>query len=137
MFSGGGGVNLPISDIGFGIIGFTVNSESQTINIANQETKTSDFFLGFLIGGEVKALRDNFKLRSSFTYDFLRNVDVDDNIKASGIGSVGDLTLGFGYEIGFIRIDASVSTELIYNGPNFLTGNQSGFIPSISILGKF
>jgi len=136
VFSGGGGVNLPISDIGFGIIGFTVNSESQTINIANQETKTSDFFLGFLIGGEVKALRDNFKLRSSFTYDFLRN-NVDTNIKESEIGRVGDLTLGFGYEIGFIRIDASVSTELIYNGPNFLTGNQSGFIPSISILGKF
>ncbi|MEO0223644.1 MAG: hypothetical protein ABIL76_00935, partial [candidate division WOR-3 bacterium] len=70
-----------------------------------------------------------------FTYDFLRNVDA--NVKASGIGSVGDLTLGFGYEIGFIRFDASVSTELIYNGPYFLTGVPSGFIPSISILGKF
>ncbi|MEO0144961.1 MAG: hypothetical protein ABIL45_08540 [candidate division WOR-3 bacterium] len=134
-FSAGGGLNLPISDIGFGIIGLTANVESQNRTVGNQETKTSDFFLGFLIGGEVKALRDNFKLRSSFTYDFLRNVDA--NVKATGIGSVGDLTLGFGYEIGFIRFDASVSTELIYNGPYFLTGVPSGFIPSISILGKF
>ena len=128
-------MNLPISDIGFGIIGITANVESQTTAVGNQETKTSDFFLGFLIGGEIKALRDNFKLRSSFTYDFLRNVDA--NVKASGIGSVGDLTLGFGYEIGFIRFDAAVSTELIYNGPYFLTGVPSGFIPSISIFGKF
>jgi hypothetical protein len=135
IFSAGGGVNLPISDIGFGIIGFTANLENQTTAIGNQETKASDFFLGFLIGGEVKALRDNFKLRSSFTYDFLRSADA--NIKATGIGSVGDLTLGFGYEIGFIRLDAAVSTDLIYNGPFFLTGVPSGFIPSISILGKF
>lgn len=134
-FSAGGGVNLPISDIGFGIIGFTANVESQNRTVGSQETKTSDFFLGFLIGGEVKALRDNFKLRSSFTYDFLRNVDA--NVRTTGIGSVGDLTLGFGYEVGFIRFDASVSTELIYNGPYFLTGVVSGFIPSISILGKF
>jgi hypothetical protein len=134
-FFAGGGVNLPISDIGFGIIGFTTNLVNQTTTIGNQETKASYFFLGFLIGGEVKVLRDNFKLRSSFTYDFLMSADA--NIKATGIGSVGDLTLGFGYEIGFIRLDAAVSTDLIYNGPFFLTGVPSGFIPSISIFGKF
>jgi hypothetical protein len=65
----------------------------------------------------------------------LRTADVV--TRGTGLGSVGNLTLGFGYEIGFIRLDAAVSTDLIYNGPFFLTGVPSGFIPSISILGKF
>ncbi|MDT7879998.1 MAG: hypothetical protein RQ990_03990 [Candidatus Hydrothermia bacterium] len=135
QFSAGGGLNLPISDIGFGILGLTVNSLSQTTRQGNTETKSSGFSLGILIGGEVKALRDYFKLRGSFTYDLLRTADV--GTRGTGLGSVGNLTLGFGYEVGFIRLDAAVSTDLIYNGPFFLTGVPSGFIPSISILGKF
>jgi len=139
QFSAGGGLNLPISDIGFGILGLTVNSLSQTTKqlVSNtiNETTSSGFSLGILIGGEVKALRDYFKLRGSFTYDLLRTADFV--TRETGLGSVGNLTLGFGYEIGFIRLDAAISTDLIYNGPFFLTGVPSGFIPSISILGKF
>jgi hypothetical protein len=135
QFSAGGGVNLPISDIGFGILGLTANSISQTTRQGNTETTSSNFSLGILIGGEVKALRDYFKLRGSFTYDLLRTADFV--TRGTGLGSVGNLTLGFGYEIGFIRLDAAVSTDLIYNGPFFLTGVPSGFIPSISILGNF
>jgi hypothetical protein len=143
QFSAGGGLNLPISDIGFGILGLTVNSLSQTTRelVGNtiNETKFSGFSLGILIGGEVKALRDYFKLRGSFTYDLLQvsNSPRITEGRRSGLGSVGNLTLGFGYEVGFIRFDAAVSTDLIYNGPFFLTGVPSGFIPSISILGKF
>jgi hypothetical protein len=139
QFSAGGGVNLPISDIGFGILGLTVNSLSQTtkqlVDNTINETKFSGFSLGILIGGEVKALRDYFKLRGSFTYDLLRTADV--GTRGTGLGSVGNLTLGFGYEIGFIRLDAAVSTDLIYNGLFFLTGVPSGFIQSISIIGNF
>ena len=136
QFSAGGGLNLPISDIGFGILGLTANSISQTTRQGNTETTSSGFSLGILIGGEVKALRDYFKLRGSFTYDLLRTADDVGTIETE-LGSLGNLTLGFGYEIGFIRLDAAVSTDLIYNGPFFLTGVPSGFIPSISILGKF
>jgi hypothetical protein len=136
QFSAGGGLNLPISDIGFGILGLTANSLSQTTRQGNTETTSSGFSLGILIGGEVKALRDYFKLRGSFTYDLLRTADDVGTIETE-LGSLGNLTLGFGYEIGFIRLDAAVSTDLIYNGPFFLTGVPSGFIPSISILGKF
>jgi hypothetical protein len=135
QFSAGGGLNLPISDIGFGILGLTVNSLSQTTRQGNTETTFSGFSLGILIGGEVKALRDYFKLRGSFTYDLLRTADFV--TRGTGLGSVGNLTLGFGYEIGFIRLDAAVSTDLIYNGPFFLTGVPSGFISSISIIGNF
>jgi hypothetical protein len=143
QFSAGGGVNLPISDIGFGILGLTVNSISQTERRISGntavDTTTSNFSLGILIGGEVKALRDYFKLRGSFTHHLLQvsNSPRPTEGKRSDLGSVGNLTLGFGYEIGFIRFDAAVSTDLIYNGPFFLTGVPSGFIPSISILGKF
>jgi len=136
QFSAGGGLNLPISDIGFGILGLTANSLSQTTRQGNTETTSSGFSLGILIGGEVKALRNYFKLRGSFTYDLLRTADDVGTIETE-LGSLGNLTLGFGYEIGFIRLDAAVSTDLIYNGPFFLTGVPSGFIPSISILGKF
>ncbi|MEO0144963.1 MAG: hypothetical protein ABIL89_04995 [candidate division WOR-3 bacterium] len=134
-FGAGAGLNLPISDIGFGIIGLTANSQSTTFRVGTSEQKGSDFFIGFLVGGEAKVLRDNFKVRSSFTYDFLRSAD--QNGKFNTIGNAGNLTLGFGYEVGFIRFDAAVSTELLYNGPFFLTGNQSGFIPAISLIAKF
>jgi hypothetical protein len=143
QFSAGGGVNLPISDIGFGILGLTVNSISQTERRISGntavDTTTSNFSLGILIGGEVKALRDYFKLRGSFTHHLLQvsNSPRPTEGNRSDLGSVGNLTLGFGYEIGFIRLDAAVSTDLIYNGLFFLTGVPSGFIPSISILGKF
>ncbi len=134
-FGGGAGLNLPISDIGFGVAGVSVSSISTTTTVGNTSTKTSSFSMGLLIGGEIKFWRDNLKLRSSFTYDLISSAEGD--TKQSGIGKVGNLTLGFGYEIGFIRFDAALSTDLLYKGPFFLTGNNSGFIPSISILGKF
>ncbi len=135
VFGGGLGLNLPISDIGFGIAGLNINSISSTTTVGNTSTTTSSFSIGLLIGGEIKLWRDNLKFRSSFTYDLLSLAETDE--KESGIGNVGNLTLGFGYEVGFIRFDGAVSTDLLYNGPYFLTGNSSSFIPSISILGKF
>ncbi|MCS7245797.1 MAG: hypothetical protein RMJ38_06700 [candidate division WOR-3 bacterium] len=135
VFGAGGGLNLPISEIGFGIVGLSAVSTSQTNRENNVETKTSNFSIGLLLGGEIKAIRDNIKLRSSFTYDFLFNRDAQG--KSTEIGRLGNLTLGIGYEIGFIRLDAALSSDLLYNGPFFLTGNTSNFIQSFSILGKF
>lgn len=136
-FGAGAGLNLPISDLGFGIIGLTANSQNTTVRFGNQEQGGPDFFMGFLVGGEVKALRDNIKLRTSFTYDLIRSTRDNSGGNVVNIGRIGDLTLGFGYELGFLRFDASLSTDLLYNGPFFLTGNQSGFVPSLSILAKF
>ncbi|MEN3044305.1 MAG: hypothetical protein ABDH37_03700 [Candidatus Hydrothermales bacterium] len=47
------------------------------------------------------------------------------------------VSLGLAYKRGNLRIDAEVSPEIFYNGPYFVTGNQSDFFTIISILYSF
>ncbi len=95
-----------------------------------------NFGLGTLLGGEFKVWR-GLILRGSLSYNLLVYSD-DGTNKLFDFGVVGPFTLGAGYDLGFARVDLALSTDLITNGPYFLTGNpNSEIVTMLSILGKF
>ncbi len=94
------------------------------------------FYLGSVLGGEFNVWR-GLIVRGSIRYDLVEYNSVGGN-DAFSFGLAGPFTLGAGYDFGFARVDLALSTDLITNGPFFLTGNSgSAMVTMLSILGKF
>ncbi len=109
-------------------------------NITNSDT-TSHKELGIetRLGGEFNIWR-GLIVRGSLRYDLLKffSSNITGRTKYFTIGDFGPFTLGLGYDFGFARVDVGVSTDLLTNGPYFLTGNSgSALITMLSVLGKF
>ena len=103
-------------------------------------TGATNIFIGTLVGGEFNVWRGLF-VRGSLRYNFVNYASSSLGGTRTGsftIGDFGPFTLGLGYDFGFARVDVGVSTDLLTNGPFFLTGNNgSGLITMLSLLGKF
>ncbi|GEM_PF-2398901 len=125
-------LNDRISIVAYGDVGFINFSSSDT-------TGNKSLYLGTVIGGEFNVWR-GLILRGSLGYNILNFNSFNDNFRSSyfSFGDFGFFTLGAGYDLGFARVDVALSTDLLTNGPYFLTGNTgSSIITMLSILGKF
>ena len=109
-------------------------------NITNSDTTSAkELGIATRLGGEFNIWR-GLIVRGSLRYDLLKftSSSVSGRTKYFSLGDFGPFTLGLGYDFGFARVDVGVSTDLLTNGPFFLTGNSgSGLITMLSILGKF
>ncbi len=109
-------------------------------NVTNSDTTSyKELGLATRIGGEFKVWR-GFIVRGSLRYDLLKFISSSIVGRSSyfSLGDFGPFTFGGGYDFGFARVDVALSTDLLTNGPFFLTGNSgSSLITMLSILGKF
>ncbi len=92
------------------------------------------------LGSEI-ALWRWFILRSNmskFLFIYRQERMVDPNNPYTFIGSSGFVgSFGMGMAFGPARLDATVSTDMLYNGPYFLSGKESGFIMELGFLYRF
>ena len=95
--------------------------------------------LGVNLGGEL-ALNDWFTLRGGLNNSpfamYQDKSDPNNTYKLLG-GSGLTVSLGAGVAKGPVRFDATVSEDLLYNWPYFLTGNPSEAVGKLSLLYRF
>ncbi|MEO0158490.1 MAG: hypothetical protein ABIM59_07160 [candidate division WOR-3 bacterium] len=86
------------------------------------------------LGGEL-GLNDWFILRGGLNHSplVMYNDDPDKEIGGSGLA----VSLGAGIAKGPVRFDATVSEDLLYNWPYFLTGNTSSAVGKLALLYQF
>ncbi len=121
------------------ILNYTSSTQSVRFGGVLQESKLSGYNLTALVGGEFKVWRELF-MRGSMSFLILSSATQSvPGATQTGtlIGTRGILTLGGGYNFGWFVLDFALSTDLLYNGPFFLTGLQSNFITQLSIYGSF
>ncbi len=116
------------------IFGFGSTTTTVAVTGNKSETSASILGLGLLFGGEFKLWRELYT-RASLAYNVFASYN--GNPKFSSLGLPGGFTLGVGYDFGLFRADFAISTDLIQNGPYFLTGNPSAFVTMFSLLGHF
>ena len=103
----------------------------------NNFNNGKQFYLGSVLGGEFNVWR-GLIVRGSISYDLIKYTSTSGGNSSLSFGYAGPFTLGAGYDLGFARVDLALSTDLITNGPFFLTGNSgSAMVTMLSILGKF
>ena len=140
-FSGFGlnlGINTQPIDVLSFILGLQITSSSWDYGDAGKQGR---FSLGAVTGLEAD-LGKYFLLRLAARKDIFGSYTDDYFSSPTGKLSITTqdllpLALGFAYKRGNLRIDAQASPDIFYNGPYFITGNQSTFFTSISILYSF
>jgi hypothetical protein len=138
MFGLNLGVNTQPIDILNLVLGLSVANHSWDYGDAG---KTGQLSLG-IIGGIEADLGRWFVLRLSARKDLWATYTDDYYSSPTGKSSISTqdllpLTLGFAYKRGNFRIDGAASPDIFYNGPYFITGQQSVLFYSISILYSF
>jgi len=102
-------------------------------------TSTLTVNLGLNLGGEL-ALNDWFILRGGLNnspFTMYQDKSDPDNVWKFMGGSGLSVSLGAGIAKGPVRFDATVSEDLLYNWPYFLTGNQSSAVAKLALLYQF
>ena len=116
------------------LLSFASTTTTVAIGRTEAEASASEFNIGLIFGGEFRIWRELYT-RASLSYNLLSFTG--GNPKTSALGLPGGFTLGVGYDFGLFRTDFAVSTDLIQNGPYFLTGNPSAFVTMFSLIGRF
>ncbi len=138
MFNLNLGINTQPIDVLSFILGLRIASSSWDYG---DDGRQGLFSFGAVTGIEAD-LGKHFLLRLAARKDLFATYTDDYFSVPTGKLSVSTqdllpLALGFAYKRGNLRVDAQASPDIFYNGPYFITGNQSVFFTSISILYSF
>lgn len=105
----------------------------------NDDASDLGVSLGLNLGGEL-GLNDWFIMRGGLYHSpfmmYQDKSDPDNTWKMLG-GSGLSVSLGAGIAKGPVRFDATVSEDLLYNWPYFLTGNTSDAVGKLALLYQF
>ena len=135
---------------GGAFMGFNVNPTDNSLvvgglNLGGYQWKTNDdasimsTSVSAVLGGEA-SLNEWFTLRAGLSNGLFSmyqdKMDTSNTYKWMGGSGLG-VYLGTGVGRGPVRFDATVSEDLLYNGPYFVTGETSGLVGKLSLLYKF
>ena len=117
-----------------GLLGF-----DRTKAITSDTTYNKAFHLIFSFGVE-KTMLDFFTLRASMRkpiWSYEEEKSGTTVQKTSFIGEPAEFVFGAGVKLRKVRFDSAISTEFLYNGLYFLTGNPSAFAYKLSVNYEF
>ncbi len=131
------GMNGRPLDMGLVVAGLTVNAYRRK---SSNDASLEELRVLAGLGSEMNIWRW-FVIRSNmskFLFIYRQERMVDPDNPYTFIGSSGFVgSFGMGLVFGSARLDATVSEDLLYNGPYFLTGNDSKFVMALGFLYRF
>ncbi|MDD9941984.1 MAG: hypothetical protein OXU20_13145 [Myxococcales bacterium] len=117
----------------------TLRFAYQSFDPSSEEEDDADSTFGLVVPGLLASfevpLTDWFMVRSGAQYDFLRtgsSEEGDDTGSAASVGSFG-WNVGLGVLFDDFRFDGTVQQGFVTNGPNFVGGNDPGFLAIASL----
>ncbi|MGB9590106.1 MAG: hypothetical protein ACPL68_04400 [Candidatus Hydrothermia bacterium] len=131
------GINGRPLDAGLVLGGLTIDAYKRR---GNGDASLEELILLAGLGSEMNIWRW-FIFRSNmskFLFIYRQERVADPDNPYTFIGSSGFVgSFGMGIVFGSARLDATLSEDLLYNGPYFLTGNDSKFVMALAFLYRF